>query len=212
MHCEAGRETRRRLIHSWEDYMRRFCYLTVAMLAITRPVCAQDHATMDHSRMKSVGDSLTPTLPGQDAYGAISEVVRLLQSDPTTDWSKVNIEALRQHLIDMNSVTLRSSVRQTIVPGGIQMLVTGDPSVQGAIRRMTVAHGMSLRALGLVGVSTPVVGGASFTVTATDTTNNALLAQVRGLGFAGLMTLGNHHAAHHLAIARGQSMSGHAMD
>jgi hypothetical protein len=192
--------------------MLRFCHLTVAMLAIAQPVRAQDHATMDHSKMNSAGDTLMPMLPGQDAYGAIGEVVRLLQSDPATDWSKVNIEALRQHLIDMNSVTLRSSVRQTVVPGGIEMLVTGDPSVQGAIRRMTASHGTALRAVGLVGVSTPVAGGSRFTVTVADTTNGALLAQVRGLGFAGLMTVGNHHAPHHLAIARGQSIPGHSMD
>jgi hypothetical protein len=195
-----------------EDNMLRVCYLTVAMLAIAPPVRAQDHAVMDHSKMTSAGDTVVPTLPGQDAYGAISEVVRLLQSDPTTDWSKVDIEALRQHLIDMNGVTLRSSVRQTVVPGGIQMLVTGDPSVQGAIRRMTTSHGTALRAVGLVGVSTPVPGGSRFTVTVADTTNRALLAQVRGLGFAGLMTVGNHHAVHHLAIARGQSIPGHSMD
>jgi hypothetical protein len=192
--------------------MLRVCYLTVAMLAIAQPVRGQDHATMDHSRMKSAADTLVPTLPGQDAYGAISEVVRLLQSDPATDWSKVDIEALRQHLIDMNGVTLRSSVQQMAVPGGIQILVTGDPSVQGAIRRMTTSHGTALRAVGLVGVSTPIQGGSRFTVTVADTTNRALLAQVRGLGFAGLMTLGNHHALHHLAIARGQSIRGHSMD
>jgi hypothetical protein len=182
------------------------------MLATAQPVCAQDHITMDHSKMASPGDTLMPTLPGQDAYGAISEVVRLLQRDSATDWSKVNIEALRQHLIDMNAVTLRSSVRQSIVPGGIQMFVTGDPSVQGAIRRMTTSHGTALRAVGLVGVSTPVTGGSRFTVTVADTTNRALLAQVRGLGFAGLMTVGNHHTTHHLAIARGQSIPGHSME
>jgi hypothetical protein len=192
--------------------MLRVCYLTVAMLAVAQPARAQDHATMDHSGMKRAADTLAPTLPGQDAYGAISEVVRLLRSDAATDWTRVDIEALRQHLIDMNGVTLRSSVRQTIVSGGIQMLVTGHPSVQGAIRRMTTAHGTALRALGLVAVSTPVTGGSRFTVTVADTTDRALLAQIRGLGFAGLMTVGNHHAAHHLAIARGQPIPGHSMD
>ena len=50
------------------------------------------------------GATDTPTMPGQDAFGAIQEIVQILQSDPKTDWSKVNIEALRQHLIDMNEV------------------------------------------------------------------------------------------------------------
>lgn len=63
-----------------------------------------------------------------------------------------------------------------------------------------------------VGVSTPVDGGSRFTVTVADTTNKALLAQVRGLSLAGLMTLGNHHSAHHLAITRGQVIPGHSMD
>ena len=196
--------------------MRRFCCLTVIALTVAQPLRAQehatmDHATMDHSKMTSSRDSLIPTLPGQDAYGAISEVVRLLQNDPATDWSKVNLEALRQHLIDTNSVTLRSSVRQEIISGGIEMTVTGDPSVQEAVRRMTTAHASALRALGLVAVSTPVAGGSRFTVTVADTTNAAMIAQVRGLGFAGLMSLGNHHAMHHLAIASGKPVSGHSM-
>lgn len=192
--------------------MSRTSFAIVAILAITHPAHAQDHATMDHSKMHVAAGTRLPTSPGQDAYGAISEVVRLLQSDSTTDWSKVNLEALRQHLIDMNGVTLQSSVRQTRIPGGIEMLVTGAPSIQGAIRRMTASHGAALRAHGLVGVSTPVGGGARFTVTVVDSTDEVLLAQVRALGFAGLMTLGNHHAAHHLAIARGQASPGHPME
>src|SRR5574342_315696 len=52
-----------------------------------------------------------PTLPGQDAFGAIAEVVRLLEADPDTDWSRVDLERLRQHLIDMNEVGLRSAVK-----------------------------------------------------------------------------------------------------
>src|SRR5438093_8043305 len=31
--------------------------------------------------------STTPTLPGQDAFGGIQEVVRILDADPKTDWS-----------------------------------------------------------------------------------------------------------------------------
>ena len=50
-------------------------------------------------------DVSVPTMPGQDAFGAIQEIVRILEADPKTDWSKVNLEALRQHLIDMKDVT-----------------------------------------------------------------------------------------------------------
>src|SRR5690348_15857413 len=51
-----------------------------------------------------------PHMRGQDAFGAIAEVVQILDADPKTDWSKVNLERLRQHLIDMNEVVLRAQV------------------------------------------------------------------------------------------------------
>jgi hypothetical protein len=32
--------------------------------------------------------STTPTIPGQDPFGAIQEIVQILDADPKTDWSK----------------------------------------------------------------------------------------------------------------------------
>ena len=32
--------------------------------------------------------STTPTTPGHDAFGAIQEIVQILDADPKTDWSK----------------------------------------------------------------------------------------------------------------------------
>ena len=37
--------------------------------------------------------TITPTIPGQDAFGAIQEIGNLLEADPKTDWSKVDLEA-----------------------------------------------------------------------------------------------------------------------
>src|SRR5690348_4894459 len=51
-----------------------------------------------------------PVQPGQAAFGAAQEIVRMLLADPGTDWSKVNVDALRQHLIDMNEVVMRAKV------------------------------------------------------------------------------------------------------
>lgn len=150
-----------------------------------------------------------PTLPGQDAYGAISEIVRLLDADPSTDWSKVDIESLRQHLIDMNVVTLQSRVVQRAVPGGVDMTITGDGRTEAAIRRMVSAHARQLGAEGMTASSEAVAGGVHFVVTATDPTNVRLVSRIRGLGFIGIMTVGAHHAVHHMAMARGMSMAGH---
>jgi hypothetical protein len=37
--------------------------------------------------------SANPTMPGQEAFGAIQEIVRILDADPKTDWSRVDLEA-----------------------------------------------------------------------------------------------------------------------
>src|SRR5215216_7575153 len=86
------------------------------------------HTTMDHAAhqaaMAECAGAL-PTSPGHAAFGAISEIVRLLEADPKTDWSKVNVEALRQHLIDMDHVTMRADVVQRTVAGGMHLDITG---------------------------------------------------------------------------------------
>ncbi|HYD54866.1 MAG TPA: hypothetical protein VEA99_19685, partial [Gemmatimonadaceae bacterium] len=134
---------------------------------------------------------------------AIAEIVRLLEADSTTDWSAVDLERVRRHLVDMHEVTLRSTVASRTVPGGLEMLVTGAGRTTSAIRDMTTVHAEQLTALGMVARATPVPGGVRFTVVARDTADARLVAKIRGLGFIGVMTLGEHHAAHHLAMARG---------
>src|SRR5579863_3168646 len=67
------------------------------------------------------GVSGTPISPGQSAFGAIQEIVEILDADPKTDWSKVDLEALRQHLIDMNEVTLKADQAPKTIDGGLQL-------------------------------------------------------------------------------------------
>ena len=47
-------------------------------------------------------------MAGQDAFGALREMVRTLEADPNTNWEKINLAALREHLVDMNEVTLKA--------------------------------------------------------------------------------------------------------
>src|SRR6266849_4305163 len=61
-----------------------------------------------------------PAMPGQDAFGSIAEIVRLLEADPATDWSRVDLERLRQHLVDMNEVVLRAAVKPAQEPGELE--------------------------------------------------------------------------------------------
>ena len=158
------------------------------------------HAGMDHSAtMQHGGPAPALTEGGQAAFAAIQEVVATLLADPDTDWDRVNIEALRQHLIDMDNVTLRAQVATEETEGGARFTVTSDdPAVQASIRAMTVAHAATMN------------GVEGWSLAAEETEGGAILTatgdarRIRALGFIGLMTVGMHHQAHHLALARGE--------
>lgn len=143
-----------------------------------------------------------PTLPGQDAFGAVQEIVRVLESDPKTDWSKVDLEALRQHLIDMNDVTLKAEVATKAVDGGLEMAVTGSGRTLAAIQRMVPAHAAEMDGRNGWSAKTAVLNnGVLLTVTAGDPKE---VAHIRGLGFIGILVSGSHHQPHHLAMAKGE--------
>ncbi|KAA0686103.1 hypothetical protein DS837_10345 [Azospirillum brasilense] len=159
-----------------------------------------DHAA-HHAEAPTSPSSAVPTMPGQDAFGTIQEIVRILEADPSTDWSKVDIEALRQHLVDMNEVTLNAKAAATPVDGGARHEVTGDGRTLEAIRRMVPAHGHEINGVnGWSAKAEPTANGVVLTVTAVAPKETA---RIRGLGFIGIMAQGSHHQAHHLAMAKG---------
>jgi hypothetical protein len=161
---------------------------------------------MHHQMMQeqSAGPASTPTMPGQDAFGAIQEIVQMLQSDPRTDWSKVNIEALRQHLIDMNEVTLHAAAAQRTLDNGIEITVTGEGRTLDAIKRMVPAHVAELREIGWNAKSDELPNGVKLTVMASDAQP---LTKLKALGFMGIMVQGSHHQPHHLMMAKGEMTS-----
>ena len=164
-----------------------------------------------HEQMMGHGvTQRTPTMPGQDAFGAIQEVVRILEADPKTDWTKVNLERLRQHLIDMNEVTLQSEVKENVVPGGLTMDVTASGRTEQAIRRMVVPHTVELNSMSQWSARTEeILGGLRLTVVAKNPDDAKTVARIRGLGFIGLLVQGGHHQPHHLAMAKGEEIAGH---
>ena len=147
------------------------------------------------------GGPSVPTMPGQDAYGTIQEVVQILQADPTTDWSKVNIGALRQHLIDMNEVTLNAAAAERMLDNGIEITVTGEGRTLEAIKRMVPAHVSELREIGWNAKSDELPNGIKLTVMANEAQP---LTKLKALGFIGIMVQGGHHQPHHLMMAKGQ--------
>ena len=142
-----------------------------------------------------------PTEPGQAAFAAIAEIVEILKADPDTDWSRVDIDRLRMHLVDMNELTLNAVVEQADDGNSVVFDAMGTGRTLDALHRMVPAHAAQLNATTQWRLTaTDMEDGVRLTVTTDDPQQ---LAIVKGLGFFGVMATGAHHQAHHLAIARG---------
>lgn len=135
---------------------------------------------------------------GQDAFSAIRAVVSQLEANPETDWSKIDISALRNHLIDMHEVTVNAQVEATEVEGGASYRVTGRDRTLAAIRNMVPMHASQMTGeTEWTAVAEEIRNGVEVTVTATS---DDQVAKIRALGFMGFMVSGEHHEAHHMAI------------
>ena len=147
---------------------------------------------------------MVPTEPGQGAFGALQQIVQILEADPHTDWSKVNLDALRAHLIDMDRVTLDAHAVVRHIPGGNRITVTGTGRTLVAIQRLLPEEAMHLNGMhGWHIAANRIRDGVILTVTTGDAKQ---VAMIRGLGFAGILASGNFHPRHHLEIARGEPM------
>ncbi len=179
--------------------MKRVLIAGVLLASFAATALAQDHSTMDHAAMARES-SLSQ--PGQSAFAAIQEVTERLSADPDTDWSRINIDALREHLIDMDEVTLRADIRAEPINGGARYIVTGEGRTREAIQRMVLGHASSM-------------GDAEhWTMTAERLDNGAVviamakqasdLPRIRALGLLGMMSQGAHHQPHHWTLATGR--------
>jgi hypothetical protein len=171
------------------------------VLAASALVFAQDRSHMDHAQHMHGGDAVAPTHLGQEAFGTIQEIVRILEADLDTDWSKVNIGALREHLIDMDDVTLRAHAAERALDSGIEIAVTGEGRTIGAIKRMVPAHSRELVAIGWKARTDELANGVKLVVTSSDPRE---AVKLKALGFIGIMVLGAHHQPHHLMMAKGE--------
>ncbi len=183
-------------------------FLTAIAFAVSLPAAAFGQA-MGHSKMmlgNQPGMTMQGMLPretGQSAFAAIQEIVAILSANPATDWSKVDVEALRQHLIDMNNVTLGAAVEAKQSGDSMQFVVSGEGPIRDSIKRMVLAHAATMNGLeGWSFVAETRNNGALLTVTPPD---HASMNELRALGFIGILTHGMHHQQHHWMLANGMS-------
>ena len=164
---------------------------------------------MDHSAHGQEQSMTGATLsePGQGAFAALSEVVRVLEADSSTDWTKVDLTGLRAHLVDMDRLVMDAVVMETDLPDGINAIATGDMTTIATLQRMVPAHAAQLaRDIRWTVVASEISDGIELRVTSDDP---AVAARIKGLGFFGLMASQDHHREHHLMRARGEDAHGH---
>ena len=186
------------------QHMKALTALLALTLGSTTTMAQSSHGGhrpgMDHSKMIAA-DQGRLTEAGQATFSAIQEAVALLEADPNTDWSKVNIEALRRHLVDMDNVMTLTTIEAIRVNGGARFIVSGPASIVPSIQRMIAGHSMTMDGKDdWMYVPAKTAQGGTLEVTTVRAQN---VAKIRALGFAGIITRGSHHQPHHYEMAVG---------
>lgn len=186
----------------------RITLLTLVLAALAPTVGAQTTPPgASHGMAMPMQHPGMSVQSGQAAFAAVQEIVGVLEADSGADWSKVDIDALRQHLIDMDEVTLHAVARKTPLDNGLRIEVTGDGRTLAAIQRMVPDHAREIDGKrGWTVRTAALTDGVTLTVTSADP---AEVRKIRALGFMGIMVQGMHHGPHHLAMARGEMVHRH---
>ncbi|MCS3676396.1 hypothetical protein GGP72_000292 [Salinibacter ruber] len=187
----------------------RFCMSVLVLIAgpvLFGPVAsAQQHGQGRHHGSGGAMSSSSPVLqaPGQSVFGTVQEAIRRLEADSTTDWSRVDMAALRQHLLDMERVAMDVAVEaQTPIDGGVRLRVRPtQEAARASLDRVLDAHPHMLRQE--TGWMMTVTEDGDAYVLRVTTRNPREVDKIRGLGYIGLLAYGQHHQRHHWHLVRG---------
>jgi len=160
---------------------------------------------LSFSAIKAQNHGSTPlSAPGNQIFGAIQETITALEQDPNTNWEQVNLEALRQHLLDMKAFTEEVEVlEKRAIKQGVELQI--QPSTERgkvAVKRVLSMHPMMLKKEKGWTMESDRDNGM-WTITCTSTNSNDV-PKIRALGYIGLLAQGAHHQHHHWMIATGQ--------
>lgn len=181
-------------------------FITVTTTAFA---AGQEHQHEHHVHQLQGAATASPlTAPGNDAFAAIQEVVEKLLADPNTDWSRVNLEALRQHLIDMRNFILNVDVTaQQPIDGGVTFTVK-PTTPDASLDRLFSAHPAILKQESGWNMTATKNQDGSYTARVTGATAQDA-AKIRGLGYIGVVAFGKHHQVHHWQMATGSDPHRH---
>lgn len=154
-----------------------------------------------HSSSKNVAATSTPTQQGQSAFAAIAEIVQILEEDPNTDWTKVDITALRDHLVDMEMLTTEAIVNQVQTQNQIVFELSGSTAAIQAAKRMVPAHSTQLRTSFSWDIEAKLDENRVRMIV--NSSESLPMEKINALGFFGIMATGAHHQIHHLGMATG---------
>lgn len=166
---------------------------------IMSTLAANDHDA--HSAHKTTTGSV-PQEPGQSAFAAIAEIVAILNNDPETNWAKVDITALRNHLVDMEMLTTEAKYTVKEIEGRIEYEVFGSKRAVEAASRMVPAHAQELSKMADWQITVETLDRNVKMIVQPTETNP--ITKIKALGFFGIMATGAHHQTHHLAMATGK--------
>jgi len=178
--------------------------MTIATFGAAAAPLAAQHAEhsghADHIMAEPAASDL-PSEPGDGSFAAIIEIVAMLSADPETEWTRVDIDGLREHLVDMNQLIVGASVRSEPLPDGLRMRIATSGRAGEAASRMVPAHTPFLETE--TGWQSEVARDEDDILWIVTAEKAGDVAQIQALGFFGLMATGDHHRMHHMAMARG---------
>ena len=182
-----------------------FC-TAIMLLTVGFRADAQDLPLDQHLDHRGHSMNQSPLMsPGNDAFGTIQEAIRELDADPKTDWSKVDLEVLRQHLVDMHNFTINVEVRsQRPIENGFEAVIRPITKMsEASFDRVLAVHPMQLKKE--TGWAMHVSKTGDLYTLRVTTSNPAEVSRLRGLGYIGVMAVGTHHQSHHWGMANGSN-------
>ncbi len=179
-------------------------FLVFCLISSSQVFAENEHSAMHHQQMMKVTES-NLTQAGNDIFATIQEVIVKLNSNPDTDWSKVDIEALRQHLLDMNDMAVNVEIlNRKPIKNGLQLTIQGTTArAEKTLVHVFKVHPMFLKRETGWDMQTQRYGKQFIVTTTTEKPEE--VQKIIALSYIGLMAYGRHHQIHHWGMSTGQS-------